>query len=240
LSLAKDESLQVGGTVDENGPRIARMDADRSPFSIRVHPCLSAAIVGTEKEPMQANLNTPEIEQAIAWNTAVQMMGAILAGPQLNYRITSLFLSGDDRRRFVSDFMDLVQADAFPPYWRKCLSTIKPRAEASLAILIVGFKQTNRPDGVDCGVCGATSCEDFYRLNDQWGREALCPLGLMTFCDAISRGLQMAHLTYLASLSSLTQSLGKAALALKMIDADFALGILLELGQIVKTTRENE
>jgi hypothetical protein len=184
---------------------------------------------------MQANLNTSEIEQTIAWNTAVQMMGAILAGPQLNYRITSLFLSGDERKQFVSDFMQLVQADAFPPYWSKCLSTVKPRAEASLAILIVGFKQTNRPSDVDCGVCGAASCEDFYRLNDQWGREALCPLGLMTFCDAISRGLQMAHITYLASLSSLTQSLGKAAVALKLLDADFALGILLELGQIVKT-----
>jgi uncharacterized ferredoxin-like protein len=49
----------------------------------------------------------------------------------------------------------------------------------------------------------------------------------------------MAHITYLASLSSLTQSLGKAALALKLMDADFALGILLEMGQIVKTTKEN-
>jgi hypothetical protein len=189
---------------------------------------------------MQAKLDTPEIEQTIAWNTAVQMMGAILAGPQLNYRITSLFVSGDDRRRFVSDFMGLVQAGAFPPYWAKCLTTVKPRAEACLAILIVGFKQTNRPDGVDCGVCSAARCEDFYRLNEEWGREALCPLGLMTFCDAVSRGWQMAHMTYLASLSSLTQSLGKAALALKLIDADFALGILLEMGQIVKTTRENE
>jgi uncharacterized ferredoxin-like protein len=188
---------------------------------------------------MRASLDTSEVQQTIAWNIAVKMMGAILAGPQLNYRITSLFLSGDERKQFVSDFMQLVQADAFPPYWSKCLSTIRTRAEASLAILIVGFKQTNRPSGVDCGVCGAASCEDFYRLNDQWGREALCPLGLMTFCDAISRGLQMAHITYLASLSSLTQSLGKAALALKLMDADFALGILLEMGQIVKTTKEN-
>ena len=188
---------------------------------------------------MQVNLNTPEIEQTIAWNTAVRMLGAILAGPQLNYRITSLFLSGDERRRFVSDFMGLVHAEAFPPYWARCLTTVGPRAEASLAILIVGFKQTNRPSGVDCGVCGAACCEDFYRLNQEWGREALCPLGLMTFCDAISRGLQVAHMTYLASLSSLTLSLGKAALALKLIDADFALGILLELGQIVKTEKEN-
>jgi hypothetical protein len=62
----------------------------------------------------------------------------------------------------------------------------------------------------------------------------------MNFCDAVSRGLQMAHMMYLASLSSLTQSLGKAALALKWIDADFALGILLEMGQIVKTTQESE
>jgi len=184
---------------------------------------------------MKARLETGEIEQAIAWNTAVQMMGAILAGPQLNYRITALFLSGEDSRQFVNDFMGLVQADAFPPYWSKCLTTIKPRAEASLAILIVGFKQTNQPNGVDCGVCGSARCEDFYRLNQESGREALCPLGLMTFCDAVSRGLQMAHMTYLASLSSLTMSLGKAALALKLIDADFALGILLELGQIVKT-----
>jgi len=189
---------------------------------------------------MQANLNTAEVEQTIAWNTAVQMMGAILAGPQLNYRITSVFLSGDERTQFVNDFMRLVQEGAFPPYWGKCLSTIRPRAEASLAILVIGFKQTNRPDGVDCGVCGAATCEDFYRLNDQWGRAAPCPLGLMTFCDAISRGLQMAHMAYLASLSSLTQSLGKAALALKLLDADFALGILLELGPIVVTTRENE
>ncbi|MCX7669940.1 MAG: hypothetical protein N2439_07705 [Anaerolineae bacterium] len=188
---------------------------------------------------MKASLDTPEIAQAIAWNTAVRMMGAILAGPQLNYRITSVFLSGDERRQFIGDFMALVEAGAFPPYWARCLATIRPRAEASLAILIVGFKQTNRPGGVDCGVCGATSCEEFYRLHDQWGREALCPLGLMTFCDAVSRGLQVAHMTYLASLSSLTQSLGKAALALKWLDADFALGILLEPGPIVKTEKED-
>jgi hypothetical protein len=188
---------------------------------------------------MQASLSTTEVEQTIAWNTAVQMMAAILAGPQLNYRITSVFLSGDERTQFVNDFMGLVQAEAFPPYWGKCLTTIRPRAEASLAVLIVGFRQTDRPDGVDCGVCGATSCRDFYRLNQEWAREALCPLGLMTFCDAVSRGLQVAHQTYLASLSSLTQSLGKAALALKLLDADFALGILLELGPIVKTEKEN-
>jgi len=182
---------------------------------------------------MKARLDTGEIEQTIAWNTALQMMGAILAGPQLNYRLTALFLSGEDSRQFVSDFTQLVQQEAFPPYWQKCLLTVKPRAEKSAAILIVGFKQTNRPDGVDCGVCGSARCEDFF--NQEAGREALCPLGLMTFCDAVSRGLQMAHMTYLASLSSLTMSLGKAALALKLIDADFALGILLELGQIVKT-----
>ncbi|MEJ5198080.1 MAG: hypothetical protein WHX53_04075 [Anaerolineae bacterium] len=188
---------------------------------------------------MRVNLNTPEIEQTIALNTAVRMLGAILAGPQLNYRITSVLLSGAERKQFVNDFMALVEAGTFPPYWARCLTTIRPRAEASLAILIVGFKQTNRPGGVDCGVCGAGSCEEFYRLNDQWGRNALCPLGLMTFCDAISRGVQMAHMGYLASLSSLTQSLGKAALALKLLDADFALGILLELGQIVKAEKEN-
>lgn len=188
---------------------------------------------------MQAKLDTPEIEETIAWNTAVQMLGAILAGPQLNYQITSLFLSGDEYRQFISDFMGLVQAEAFPPYWAKCLTTVRPRAEKSLAVLIVGFKQTNRPSGVDCGLCGAASCEDFYRLNEEWGREALCPLGLMTFCDAISRGVQMAHMTYLASLSSLTQSLGKAALALNLLDADFALGILLEMGPMVKTEQEN-
>ncbi len=187
---------------------------------------------------MKVSLNTPELEQTIAWNTALQMMGAILAGPQLNYRLTALFLSGEDSRQFVNDFTQLVQQEAFPPYWQKCLVTIKPRAEKSAAILIVGFKQTNRPDGVDCGVCGAASCEDFYRFNQESGRDALCPLGLMTFCDAVSRGLQMAHMAYLASLSSLTQSLGKAALALKLLDADFALGILLELGQIVKTEKE--
>ena len=189
---------------------------------------------------MKASLKTGEAEQTIAWNTAIQMMGAILAGPQLNYRITSVFLSGDDSQQFVRDFTQLVHKEAFPQYWGKCLLTVKPRAEQSAAILIVGFKQTNRPDGVDCGVCGSARCEDFYALYQESGREALCPLGLMTFCDAVSRGLQVAHTLYLASLSSLTQSLGKAAVALKLIDADFALGILLEMGQIVKTTKENE
>ncbi len=188
---------------------------------------------------MKASLDSSEVEQTIAWNTAVQMMGAILAGPQLNYRITAVFLSGDDSSQFVRDFAQLAHEEAFPPYWRKCLLTVQPRAEKSAAILIVGFKQTNRPDGVDCGVCGAASCEDFYRFNQESGRDALCPLGLMTFCDAISRGLQVAHGMYLASLSSLTQSLGKAAVALKWIDADFALGILLEMGPIIKTTKED-
>lgn len=189
---------------------------------------------------MRVRLDTAEVEQTIAWNTAVRMMGAILAGPQLNYRITSLFLSGDDRQQFVKDLAQLAEEEAFPPYWRKCLVTIKPRAEKSAAILIVGFKQTNPPEGVDCGVCGFARCDDFYRINQEAGRQVLCPLGLMTFTDAISRGLQMAHLTYLASLSGLTQSLGKAACALKLIDADFALGILLEMGQIVRTTKEND
>lgn len=188
---------------------------------------------------MKVSMDTSEVEQSIGWNTAVQMMGAILAGPQLNYRITSLFLSGDDSKQFVSDLTQLANAETFPPYWRKCLSTIQPRAEKSAAILIVGLKQTNQPDGVDCGVCGFARCEDFCRFHQESGRKVLCPLGLMTFCDAVSRGLQMAHIAYLASLSSLTQSIGKAALALKLIDADFALGILLEMGQMVKTTKES-
>jgi hypothetical protein len=177
---------------------------------------------------MKVSLDTPETEQTMAWNTAVQMMGAILAGPQLNYRVTSLFLSGDDSKQFVGEAAQWAHQE------------VLPRAEQSAAILIVGFKQTNRPDGVDCGLCGSPRCEDFYRFNQEAGREALCPLGLMNFCDAVSRGLQMAHMMYLASLSSLTQSLGKAALALKWIDADFALGILLEMGQMVKTTQESE
>jgi len=189
---------------------------------------------------MKVRLDTFEVEQTIVWNTAVQMMGAILAGPQLNYRTTSLFLSGDDSRQFIMDFTQLAQQETLPPYWRKCLLTVKRRAEQSAAILIVGFKQTNRSDGVDCGVCGFARCEDFYGLHQESGRDVLCPLELMNFSDAVSRGLQVGHRVHLASLSSLTQSLGKAALALELIEADFAIGILLEMGQTVKTTKEND
>jgi uncharacterized ferredoxin-like protein len=187
---------------------------------------------------MKVRLDTREVEQNVAWNTAVQMMGAMLAGPQHTYQITSLFLSGDDSRQFIKECTQLAHGEEIlPPHWRKRLLTLEPRVEESTAILIVGFKETDRPSGVDCGVCGFSTCEDFYAFDRKSEKKPLCPVELMSFSSAISRGLQIAHQFQVANL--LTQSLGKAALMLKLIDVDFAVGILLEVGQPVKSPKEN-
>jgi uncharacterized ferredoxin-like protein len=187
---------------------------------------------------MKIRLDTRETEQDIAWNTAVRMRGAMLAGPQHTFEIPVLFLSGEERQQFVEQCNRLACDEiTFPLHWRKRLLALKQRVEESTAVLIAGFKQIGKPSGVDCGICGFPTCEDFFRFERPLGKP-LCPVELMSFSSAVSRGLQMAHQCQVAHL--LTQSLGKTALMLQLIDADCAVGILLEVGQEVKTAGENK
>ena len=70
------------------------------------------------------------------------------------------------------------------------------------------------------------------------GRKALCTVEYMSFSSAISKGIQIA--TQLSISCMLAQSLGIAARKLNLIDADFAMGILIEVGEGVKTGRLNQ
>lgn len=162
-----------------------------------------------------------------------------MAGPQHTYEITSLFISTDDKIEFIQQYKKLFQEEGkLSAHWIDRLMSLNERVEGSTALLLVGFKQKNRPIGMDCGACNYEKCEDFFKNNMELSENPLCPIELMSFGSAISRGLQLANQLQIANL--LTQSLGRAALALGWIEGEFAVGILLEVGQNVKTAKENK
>lgn len=188
---------------------------------------------------MKVNLTTHEIEQQLAQDIALHMVGAMFAGPQHTYHLQVLFLSDSEKREFIQASIHLAETSPeFAQHFCRRIQVLQKRMETSSAILIVGLQMFGQPDGVDCGVCGYATCQEFYNPNRNLVRATVCPVELMSFSGSITRAMAMAHQMQTATL--LAQSVGQAAILLKLVDASFAMGILLEVGQPLAIARENK
>lgn len=190
---------------------------------------------------MFLNKDMQTIEIEIAKNTALQMIGSMLSNPNHTFKIIPYLLYGDEKVQFTNSYLKLASnTNTFNEHLKNRLIALSERVNEATAILIVGLKNFAQPQGVDCQLCGFASCNEFYNFMNAKnpGKKVLCTVECMAFSSSVTKGMNTAIQLNISNV--LTHSLGAAALNLKLIQADFAVGIILEIGKSVATGKENK
>jgi uncharacterized ferredoxin-like protein len=182
-----------------------------------------------------------ELESEIARLTALHMVGIMLSCALHTCNLVSYFISGSEKEEFIKSYLHLAHTtDEFNHHFKDRLITLSERVEKATAILVVGIKKYADPINIDCNLCYFSKCSEFTdtmrRRNPD--KKTLCTMEYMSFSSALSKGMQLASQLGIANF--LTQSIGIAALKLRKLDADFAMTIVLEVGEGIKTSNENK
>ena len=93
----------------------------------------------------------------------------------------------------------------------------------SEVVLLIGIKDA-KPAGLNCGACGQERCIQINTLDDEFAGPQ-CPYRLLDMGIALGSAAKMASI--LNADSRIMYRIGSSAREIKLIDADFVMGIPL-------------
>ena len=143
-------------------------------------------------------------------------------------RITTAIVTGKEKER-VAEAMEKKMEQKKNP-----LAFFKRDAEnlrKSTAVLLIGVKGTfpKKPeDPLNCGACGYPGCAEFIKAEKRRGEDFTGPVCIF---EAIDLGIALGSAVKLASQlnidNRLMYTIGAAAKALELLDADVIIGVPL-------------
>jgi uncharacterized ferredoxin-like protein len=138
--------------------------------------------------------------------------------------ITTSIVTGEEKERIAQTMEMKVEQK------KKRLTFFKRDAEnlrRSPVALLVGVKGTFT-EGLDCGACGYASCEDFSKAEKREGEDFTGPVCMF---KALDLGIALGSAGKVASDlnvdNRIMYTIGAAAKALNLLDADVIIGIPL-------------
>jgi uncharacterized ferredoxin-like protein len=101
------------------------------------------------------------------------------------------------------------------------------RRSPAPVVLLIGVKGTFT-EGIDCGACGYSSCEEFSKAETRTGEDFTGPLCMFKSIDlGIALGSAVKVASQLNVDNRMMYTIGAAAKALSLLEADVIIGIPL-------------
>lgn len=175
-------------------------------------------------------MNGNEAEEKAILDAAELMAASARTAPKGRGidRVTTAIVTGEEKERIAVAMEKKVEQKRNP------LQFFKRDAEnlrKSPAVLLVGVKGTvpKKPeDPLNCGACGYSSCAEFIKTEKRRGEDFTGPICI---AEAIDLGIALGSAVKTASQlnidNRLMYSIGAAAKALELLDADVIIGVPL-------------
>lgn len=143
-------------------------------------------------------------------------------------QITTAIVMGEEKEQLASGMEK--KADRFvDERWKHSFKRDAENVRRSRAVLLVGVKGTIPPKPerpIDCGACGYPSCAAFIKAKKKTGNDFTGPLCVFKVLDlGIALGSAVRTASGLNVDNRLMYTIGAAAKALKLLDADLIIGV---------------
>ena len=175
-------------------------------------------------------MNSYEVEESATLLAAKLMATSARTAPKERGvdRVLTAIVTGEEKERIAKAMEKKIEQKKNP------ISAFKRDAEnlrKSPVVLLIGVKGTvpKKPeDPLNCGACGHTSCAKFIEAEKKKGEDFTGPICIF---EAIDLGIALGSAVKLASELNIDNrvmyTVGAAAKALGMLDADVVIGIPL-------------
>ena len=175
-------------------------------------------------------MNSCEVEESATLLAAKLMATSARTAPKGRGvdRVLTAIATGEEKERIAQAMEKKIEQKKNP------ISAFKRDAEnlrRSPVVLLIGVKGTapKKPeDPLNCGACGHTSCAELIEAEKKNGEDFKGPICIF---EAIDLGIALGSAVKLASELNIDNrvmyTIGAAAKALKMLDADVIIGIPL-------------
>ena len=142
-------------------------------------------------------------------------------------RIVTAIVTGEEKERIAKAMEKKIEQKKNPtPSFKRDAESLRK----SPVVLLIGVKGTAPKPGhpINCGACGHTSCAEFIEAEKKQGEDFTGPICVW---EAIDLGIALGSAVKLASELNIDNrvmyTIGAAAKALGMLDADVITGIPL-------------
>jgi uncharacterized ferredoxin-like protein len=143
-------------------------------------------------------------------------------------RIETAIVTGEEKERIAEAMEKKIEQKKNPmPFFKRDAENLRK----SPVVLLIGVKGTmpKKPqDPINCGACGHASCGEFIKAEKKNGEDFTGPICMF---EAVDLGIAIGSAVKLASELGIDNrvmyTVGAAAKALKILDADIIIGIPL-------------
>jgi len=145
-------------------------------------------------------------------------------------RVVTAIVTGEEKERIAEAMEKKMEQKKNPiPAFKRNAEDVR----RSPVVLLVGVKGTvpKKPeDPLDCGACGYASCAEFIEAKKKMGEDFTGPICIF---EAMDLGIALGSAVKLASELNIDNrmmyTVGAAAKALELLDADVIIGIPLSV-----------